>query len=71
MGCKKCIFPRNCENYDEVNCKDCRKYEHAVPVGIPLLEYECFKCKHEDACVAFDKRKSIQAYDKGGDKNGQ
>lgn len=53
MGCRNCIFPRNCANYHEVECKNCEKYENAVPVGTPLLpDAACFKCKYEDTCLA-------------------
>lgn len=53
MSCRKCIFPRTCENYDEAKCKDCEKYDdNAVHIGTPLLpEYACFKCKYNDTCV--------------------
>lgn len=53
MGCRNCIFTRNCVNYDETKCKGCDKYENAVPVGETLLpDANCFKCKFEDTCVA-------------------
>lgn len=52
MGCRNCISPRICVNYDETKCKDCEKYENAVPVGKQLLpDANCFKCKFEDTCV--------------------
>ena len=57
MCCRKCIFPKNCENFEESRCKDCEKYVDAVPCGKPVLpEYACFKCKYEKTCLVCDKK---------------
>lgn len=62
MGCRNCIFPRNCANYHEVECKNCEKYENAVPVGTPLLpDYACFKCKYDNTCVVPKTHKTEEA----------